>query len=294
MAPGVSKREQERRAWVARQEQFKDASEAYERDLAAARTVAEREAVQQSFAAYRRSHRQQDVQMGKRSPGTSIAMHQIMWARWVEVAVEHELTARKAFAAIVAQHGSDALMREFRASLVAVTSSAHTIEAVFGDIKYLIPEQARQASRQLFLWHALREAFGITDAARNQVLTELGWLFELRGQAAHPYTESEPPQRHPAGITTGAECSRFNAVTSRRAVDAAMKILDFAAAPPAPSGRWVERWVAERRPYQRHCHRVAASHSDDGTAANSLSAGQRASLRYRRRSSSASSLRRAI
>ncbi len=157
MAPGESKREQERRAWVARLEGFKDASEAYERRLAAAQqTVEERQAVQLSFAAYRRAHREEDVRMGRRSPGLSIAMHQIMWARWAEVAVEHELTARRAFAEIV-QGDSDVLLRELRASLVAVTASAHTIEAVFGDIKYLIPEQLRRASRQLFLWYAFRE-----------------------------------------------------------------------------------------------------------------------------------------
>jgi hypothetical protein len=50
-------------------------------------TVAEWHAVQQSFAAYRRAHREDDVRMGRWSPGLSIpiAMHQIRWARWAEV-----------------------------------------------------------------------------------------------------------------------------------------------------------------------------------------------------------------
>ena len=36
---------------------------------------------------------------------------------------------------------------------------------------------------------------------------------------------------------------------SSRAVGIAMAMLELAAAPPNPHGRWVTRWVAEREPY---------------------------------------------
>src|SRR5215207_5049829 len=55
---------------------------------------------------------------------------------------------------------------------------------------------------------------------------------------------------HPAGINTGVEHSKFSAITSGRAVDAAMAVLDLAASPPTPFGRWIERWAGERAPYQ--------------------------------------------
>ena len=212
----------------------------------------------EEFAAYRRAHREEDIRRGKRTAGLAVSMHQIMWARWAEVAVEHELEAREAFDQIVNRAHSDPLLREFRASLVAVTAAAHTVEALLGDIKYLIPVQARRNSRALVLWHAFRQAFGIPDDVGERFKADLGWLFDLRGQAAHPYTESEAPQRHPAGINTGVENSRFNAVTSGRAVDIAMTLFECAESPPSPYGRWIERWASDRKPY--HDGVIAALH----------------------------------
>ena len=89
---------------------------------------------------------------------------------------------------------------DFRASLVALTGAAYAIEAIYGDIKYLIPEQPRRDSRELFLWHAFNQGFGIPASASHRLLAEFKWLFELRDHAAHPYTEAEPPQQHPAGV----------------------------------------------------------------------------------------------
>jgi hypothetical protein len=241
-----SKIEVERRAWVERQEEFKDMQEDYDRQVAAVTNPDKRREITMQFAAARQAHRREDIALGKRSPGLGIAMRQIMWARWMEVAVEHEVEARRCFREIVAKAESDSVLREFRASLVAVTASAHTIEAVFGEIKFLIPPQPRRDKRHGELRHAFRIAFGIPDADDSRLANELAWLFELRDSAAHPYTELVPAGRHPAGINTGAEHSLFNAVTSGRAVDAAMTVIRFANAPPLPLNRWIERWVAER------------------------------------------------
>lgn len=46
--------------------------------------------------------RQEDMAAGRRAAGEGIRMHQVMWGRWAEAAVEHELAAREAFAAVVA------------------------------------------------------------------------------------------------------------------------------------------------------------------------------------------------
>ncbi len=203
-----------------------------------------------TFAARRRAHREEDVELGKRSPGLSIRMHQIMWARWFEVAVEHELEARAGFRDIVAKPNSDSVLREFRASLVTVSAAAYTVEALYGDFKYLIPAQPRSRDRHKQLRHAFRAAFGVSGTAEEAVGRELAWLFNLRNDAAHPYTEAEAPAQHPAGINTGAEHSRFNALTSGRAVDTALMMMDIAAWPPETSDRWVRRWAAERSAHQ--------------------------------------------
>jgi len=244
-----SPEEQARRAWIERQQVLKDREEDFVRAKAAVATKEERRALSQEFVEYPKRHRQEDVAAGRRAPGTSIVMHQIMWARWAEVAVEHELAAREAFAGIVAHAESDSILKDFRASLVAITGAAYAIEAVYGDIKYLIPEQPRRDSRELYLWHAFNQAFGIPASTSHRLLPDIRWLFALRDHAAHPYTEAEPPQQHPAGIHTGAETSRFNAVTSGGAVDLMFEVFRYAAAPPQPFHRWIERWVEERRPY---------------------------------------------
>lgn len=109
MARQESQREQARREWVVRQEEYRDTAEAYEARRAVAETDEQRRALMNEFAAYRRTHREGDIRRGKRPPGLSIAMHQIMWARWSEVAVEHELEAREAFVQIVERAHSEPL-----------------------------------------------------------------------------------------------------------------------------------------------------------------------------------------
>jgi hypothetical protein len=227
-------REQARRALTEREQTFKDREEDFVHAKAAAATKEERRALSQDFGEYRRRHREENVAAGRRAADGGIRMHQIMWARWAEVAVEHELDARGAFAAIVANPEEGSLLKDFRASLVAITGAAYAIEAVYGDIKYLIPEQPRRDSRELNLWHAFNQAFGIPASASHRLLPDIRWLFALRDHAAHPYTEAEPPQEHPAGVNTGAETSLFNAVTSGRAVDLMFEVFGYAAAPPAP------------------------------------------------------------
>jgi hypothetical protein len=106
-----------------------DKEEDFVRDKAAATTKEERQALSQQFGEYRRTHRLEDVAAGRRAAGTSVVMHQIMWARWAEVAEEHELVAREAFASIVANPESGSILDDFRASLVAITGAAYAIEA---------------------------------------------------------------------------------------------------------------------------------------------------------------------
>jgi hypothetical protein len=129
--------------------------------------------------------------------------------------------------------------------LVAVAASAHTIEVIFGDIKYLIPSQPRRDNRHSQLRHALRTSFGIIDPEDAKLADELAWLFANRDSAVHPYTELVPTKQHPTGISTGVEHSLFNAVTSGRAVETAMTVIQVAASPRNPHNHWIERWVAE-------------------------------------------------
>ena len=65
------------------------------------KTREERQRLMNEMGAYRQKHRQDDVARGKRVPGGRIQMHAIMWPRWIEVAVNHEMAAREIYAELV-------------------------------------------------------------------------------------------------------------------------------------------------------------------------------------------------
>ena len=253
-----SKIELARRSYIEERERQLDLGEHYERELATATTPEERERIGVAFAAQRRAHREAEINAGRRLSGVSVVMHQIMWARWLEVAVEQELRALEAFMLIL-QGERKPITDEFRASLLALTASAYTIEALYGDIKYLIPSQQPTNKRHQTLSQAFRLAFGMIERDFQEFASEIRWLFERRDMAAHPYTEAVLPKRHPAGFDTAAEHAEFNAFTSGRAVDVAMRVLDAAATPSKAHNHWIERWANMRAPYMANIVRPLQS-----------------------------------
>lgn len=250
MTNGETPRELARRAWVEMLERFRDAEEDYTAKMGQTIDKEKRRQLMEEFGEYRMAHRMEDVNAGKRPAGTAVTMRQVMWARWIEIAVAHELQARDEFRRIISEPESGALISEFRASLVAISACAHTIEALYGEIKYLVPAPAptqKKVSRDRRLADVVCLAYGLSDG--SALRSQLAWLGGLRDFAVHPYTESEVTQPHPAGIHTGVEASRFNAVECGKAVDLTLEILKIARTPPNPYGRWVTRWAREREPY---------------------------------------------
>ena len=247
-----SERDRERRETVERYHKLKDVEEDFDVHLTDAESPAERQRLIDEMSSFRKRHREEDVARGKRSLGlstASITMHQIMWARWVEIAADNLVGAQKAFERIRAGQ-VDHLVVELRYSLVAVTASACVVEAVYEDVKYLIPQRSGQATDAAQeVGQGLTQAFGLGDQAAGECLDQVAWLFQRRNEAVHPYAEPELPRPHPAGVSTAAEASRFNALESRKAFLVALSVLAYAAEPPAPANRSVRRWVMERRPY---------------------------------------------
>jgi hypothetical protein len=239
--------QQRRRAWVERQEKFKDSSEKFDREKAAASTSEERQALSDAFAAYRMAHRQEDIQSGRRPEGASVMIRQCMWAVWIEIAVSHELTARSKAGSPDNPSSSQSLGEEFHASVVAIAASAHTIEALFGELKYLIPVQRRTNKQYQAVRNTFAVAFGWDNRTKDRLSPRLQELFQRRDFVVHPYTDFAPVVPHPSGVVSSAELVDFNAVTSGVAVDCALDVLAEAANPPKPCNRWVERWVEEHK-----------------------------------------------
>jgi len=199
---------------------------------------------------YRQMHREEDERLGGRQRDEPVMMRQIMWARWVEVAVTNELEARSHFQRFLVEPESDALTAELRSSLVAITATAHTIEALYGDIKYLIPPPTRRGdSRDQRIAGGLSVAFGLTPDQRTWLRERLTWLGDLRNFAVHPYTEDEAPRPHPAGVRTSSEAALFNAVECGKVLDFGFDVLAIARHPPSSHDRWITRWAEDREAY---------------------------------------------
>jgi hypothetical protein len=236
--------QQLRRAWVERQEKFKDRTEEFDHEIAAAATSEERQALSDALGAYRTAHRQEDIQSGRRAP---LMIRQCMWREWIAIAVSHELTARSKAGSPDNPSSSQSLGEEFHASLVAIAASAHTIEALFGELKYLIRVQRRTDKQYQAVRNTFAVAFGWDNRKKDRLSPRLQELFQRRDFAVHPYTDLAPVVPHPSGVLSSAELAHFNAVTSGVAVDCALDVLAEAANPPKPCNRWVERWAEEHK-----------------------------------------------
>lgn len=250
MAMSQRERDELRRETVTRYHVLKDREEDFEKAKASKISKEELQNLSAELVEFRTQHREEDVRRGKRAPGLAIRMHHIMWARWIEIAAEHEAAAMRAFDAI--SRGDTAqLAEELRQSLVAITAAASTIEALYEDIQYLIPSQPNKGSAAQRISAVLGQVFGLPEGDARTLRQEFTWLFLRRNEGVHAYSEPEAPQPHPSGVITGAEASRFNGPESRRALEVALDALSIAENPPSPANRWVERWGQERRAYHQ-------------------------------------------
>jgi len=168
--------EQARRADVERQQTFTDRVEEYEKNRAAAITDAERKKLADDFTAYRRKHREEDMASGTRPAGSVPILQQNMWWAWINIAVRHELEARDHIGTFT--DPSVALGTEFAASLVAVTASAIAVEALYGELKYLVPPQnldkrERPNEQYKTVRNTLALAFGLDEPDKQRLGAEL-------------------------------------------------------------------------------------------------------------------------
>ena len=152
-------RDRERRETVERYHRLRDIQEDFVVAMQAAKTRKERQRLMNEMGAYRQKHRQEDVARGKRVPGGRIQMHAIMWPRWIEVAVNHEMAAREIYAELV--RSGRIGIGGINQSLVTVAASACTIEALYADVVYLISEQPKVRTTLGRIGQVIDAAFGL-------------------------------------------------------------------------------------------------------------------------------------
>lgn len=248
-----SDRDRERRETVRRHHLLKDREEDFDAAKAATTDPDARRRLNEDLSAFRQAHREEDARRGKRSRagGVSITMRQNMWARWLEVTAEHWRIAEAAHDDVRARRREQAVMDELRASLVVCTAATATIEALYEDVRYLLPMRPRRKHRAHQMSDCLATAFGLDVDEERQLRQDFRDLFSHRDESLHGYTEARPPRAHPLGFQTGAEMATFNAVECRRYLSTALTGLGLADEPSSPANRWVSRWVVERAAYHR-------------------------------------------
>lgn len=181
------------------------------------------------------------------SIGTPMAIH------WAQIAIANADAARRARQELAdaQRRGSPldyGLAKEMHASLIAVTSAAHALDALFAELKPLVFTQAMTSSwkkkgtkRREQIRETFKHGFRIVG---DRWGSDFDWLFDLRNDAVRPRFASGGPGAgsHPLGIGAAPE---FCAFTCERAERAARLIVDVyrtcTAYPWPATEEWADR-----------------------------------------------------
>jgi DNA-directed RNA polymerase subunit RPC12/RpoP len=185
----------------------------------------------------------------------SILITSNLWYSWMKVAIEHMRTARTARTAAAApdipsNEVSTWMSREFQASLVAVSASAHALDALYGST--VIPQAVRDmwkgkgTKRHGKIREALKQVFD-TGQVNTKWAADFVWLFDLRDAALHAEEKLQPPVPHPLGTNTARENVDYSIESAERAVALAVSVLKWCADRPRPNLTDAVAWAGANR-----------------------------------------------
>ena len=116
---------------------------------------------------------------------------------------------------------NDALEREFRASMVAVTASAFAIDSFYASVLEHAPATRVMANaRDANIFETLKRAFSLSSQQQVALREPLRQVFRLRDQAVHPPATWVVPALHPV-FNLGME-PRFVQFRAENAINAQM------------------------------------------------------------------------
>lgn len=151
----------------------------------------------------------------------------------MKVAIAHMHAASRARTAATApdipsNEVSTWMSREFQASLVAVSASAHALDGLYGST--VIPQAVRDTwkgkgtKRHGKIREALKQVFD-TGQVNTKWVADFDWLFDLRDAALHAEERPRPPVPHPLGTNTAQENVDYSIESAKRAVDLGVSVL---------------------------------------------------------------------
>lgn len=164
-----------------------------------------------------------------------------MW-QWAQIAVRHEAEAHEA--RLRGEINND----ELQASMVCITATAFTLDAIYAEQRDVVPEEDRKKwldsrmARWKQIYETLRRVFKLPSGLRD----EMKWLFERdelgRDFLVHADAEFRDAADHPLLPNTTAERVALRAENATRAVDLLMHVLDASLASNTPAALdWARR-----------------------------------------------------
>ena len=165
------------------------------------------------------------------------------WDTWTDLAIRHERHALRA-------HESRDIY-EYRPGLIAITSSAFALDALYGVAKDLIPDPGAKGSLGAKIGERVKR--GVSPGKLAQSWPDrIGDLFRLRREAVHFNEETVAPVWHEAYQTNvDPFVIRWGADAATSAVDLALEVLDGWARHPS---RYTKAWAARHAPGVRAFH----------------------------------------
>ena len=188
------------------------------------------------------------------SIGTQMAIH------WAQIAIANAHAARRARQSLAdaQRRGSPlefALATEMHASLIAISSAAHAVDALFAELKPLVFTEdvtnrwkKNRTKRRAQIRETFRHGFRIVG---DQWGSDFDWLFDLRADAVRPGFAAGDPHAgsHPLGIGAGPEFYKFTCEQAERAARLVVDVYRTCTTYPWPATEeWAERMgpMAER------------------------------------------------
>jgi hypothetical protein len=178
-----------------------------------------------------------------------ILMQPHLWVWWAEIAIDQERLAREArseaLAITPAGDGfGDALIRETRGSLIAVSASAHALDALYGVVKSLVVP-VKASNRRGKLLETFKAAFYVQGpAGGGGWAREFKWLFKRRDAAVHHNEENRGSVPHPTGTNTSWANVAYSLESAERAVDLLLEVLETAFQLPRPP---LAEWASDHQ-----------------------------------------------
>jgi hypothetical protein len=147
----------------------------------------------------------------------TITLRHHAWVTWAEIAIRHEAFAKEARA------GGD--VYEFRPGLVALTSAAFSLDALYGVAKHLVPDPGAKRDRGARVAERLKRGVSPGKLATTWP-KRIRHLFDERDAAVHFGEETASPVWHPTlNSNVDPHVLRWGADSATEAIDLLLDVL---------------------------------------------------------------------